>query len=166
MNVGPWQLFQFRNPTHSWGDSLEGGSARRKTATYTGQHEHRINAQRYSCLVRDCNPRPPAFHSAATMIGSLWRHQLPKQCHAYRTASRVICDVITGVLGKCNEEKAVLDVYTALFKPGVRETIWHQSKRNTGTAWTFNQLWSSQSTKIRHLTEENKLNHQNLINNW
>jgi hypothetical protein len=33
--VGPWPLFQFLNPKHSWLDSLDGGSARRKAATYT-----------------------------------------------------------------------------------------------------------------------------------
>jgi hypothetical protein len=33
--VDPWPLFQFRNPIHSRYDSLDGGSARRKAATYT-----------------------------------------------------------------------------------------------------------------------------------
>jgi hypothetical protein len=35
--VGPWPLFQFLNPIHSRQDSLDGGSARRKTATYSRQ---------------------------------------------------------------------------------------------------------------------------------
>jgi hypothetical protein len=33
--VEPWTLFQFRNLIHSGKDSLDGGSARRKDATYT-----------------------------------------------------------------------------------------------------------------------------------
>jgi hypothetical protein len=33
--VGPWSLFQFLIPIHSRYDSLGGGSARRKAATYT-----------------------------------------------------------------------------------------------------------------------------------
>jgi hypothetical protein len=33
--VGPWSIFQVRNPLHSQYDSLDGGSARRKAATYT-----------------------------------------------------------------------------------------------------------------------------------
>jgi hypothetical protein len=33
--VGPWSLFQFLNPTHSRQDFLDGGSTRRKAATYT-----------------------------------------------------------------------------------------------------------------------------------
>jgi hypothetical protein len=32
---GPWPLFQFLNPTNSRYDYLDGGSARRKVATYT-----------------------------------------------------------------------------------------------------------------------------------
>jgi hypothetical protein len=32
--VEPWPLFQFLNPIHSRQDSLDGGSARRKAATY------------------------------------------------------------------------------------------------------------------------------------
>jgi hypothetical protein len=35
---------QFLNPIHSRYDSLDGGSARRKAVTYTGQHKHIINA--------------------------------------------------------------------------------------------------------------------------
>jgi hypothetical protein len=34
-SVGPWSLFQFRNPIYSQQDFLNGGSARRKTFTYT-----------------------------------------------------------------------------------------------------------------------------------
>jgi hypothetical protein len=33
--VGPWPVFQFYNPIYSQQDSLGGGSARRKAATYT-----------------------------------------------------------------------------------------------------------------------------------
>jgi hypothetical protein len=34
-SVGPWPLFQFLNLIHSRQESLDGGSARRKAATYT-----------------------------------------------------------------------------------------------------------------------------------
>jgi hypothetical protein len=36
---GPWPVFLFLNPIHNLYDSLNGGSARRKTATYT-QNKH------------------------------------------------------------------------------------------------------------------------------
>jgi hypothetical protein len=36
---------------------LDGGSARRKAATYTEQHRHRINAHRHPCHEWDSNPR-------------------------------------------------------------------------------------------------------------
>jgi hypothetical protein len=43
---------------------------------------------------------------------------------------------------------------------------WHQSKRNAGTAWTQNHLWSSHSRRfvpeLRCWRARNKLNH--LIN--
>jgi hypothetical protein len=39
--VGPWPLFQFLNPIHSRYDSLVGGSARRKDATYTQNNTNR-----------------------------------------------------------------------------------------------------------------------------
>jgi hypothetical protein len=38
-------------------DSSDGGSACRKAAAYTGQHKHRINADRHPCLEWDSNPR-------------------------------------------------------------------------------------------------------------
>jgi hypothetical protein len=44
-SLGPGRFFQFINLIHSRYDSLDGGSARRKAATYTGQHKHRINAK-------------------------------------------------------------------------------------------------------------------------
>jgi hypothetical protein len=40
---------QFPNFIDGRQDPFEGGSARRKAATYTGQHKHRINAD-MSCL--------------------------------------------------------------------------------------------------------------------
>jgi hypothetical protein len=33
--VGPWPLFQLLDPIHSWYDSLDGGSVRRKASIYT-----------------------------------------------------------------------------------------------------------------------------------
>jgi hypothetical protein len=50
----------------------------------------------------------------------------------------------------------------------VRENILHQSKRNTGTAWTLNQLWSSHSRRfvpeLRCWVPETRV--RSLINNW
>jgi hypothetical protein len=42
--VGPWPLFQFLDPTHSRQDTLDGGSARRKAATYTDINTNRTKA--------------------------------------------------------------------------------------------------------------------------
>jgi hypothetical protein len=42
--VGPWPLFQFLDPIHSRQDSLDGGSAHRKAATYKQNNTNRINA--------------------------------------------------------------------------------------------------------------------------
>jgi hypothetical protein len=53
--VGPWQLFQFLNPIHSRLGSLDGGSGRRKAATYTRNNTH---THRYPCLTWDSNLRP------------------------------------------------------------------------------------------------------------
>jgi hypothetical protein len=55
--VGSWTLFQFLDLLHSRQDSLDGGSAGRKAATYTGQHKHGINAHRHPYLNLDSNPR-------------------------------------------------------------------------------------------------------------
>jgi hypothetical protein len=52
-NIGPWPpLTRFRNLTliDNWQDSLDEWSARRKAATYTGQHKHRINADKHPYL--------------------------------------------------------------------------------------------------------------------
>jgi hypothetical protein len=54
--VWPWTLFQFLNPLHSRQDSLAGGSARHKAATYTQHNTNRINAHRHPCLEWDSNP--------------------------------------------------------------------------------------------------------------
>jgi hypothetical protein len=54
--LGPWPLFQFRDPIHSRQDSLDGGSARCKAVTYA-EHKQRINAQRHPGLEWDSNPR-------------------------------------------------------------------------------------------------------------
>jgi hypothetical protein len=50
------------------------------------------------------------------------------------------------------------DNLTAICEPrglqrGVCKDILNRSKRNAGTAWTLNQLWSSHSTKIRSRIE-------------
>jgi hypothetical protein len=53
----PWSLFQFLNSIQNRQDSLDGGSARRKAATYTQNNTNRINAHRHPCLEWDSNPR-------------------------------------------------------------------------------------------------------------
>jgi hypothetical protein len=55
--VAPWPHFKFLNPIHSRQDSVDGGSARRKAATYTEINTNRINAHRHPCLEWDSNPR-------------------------------------------------------------------------------------------------------------
>jgi hypothetical protein len=55
---GPWPLFQLLDLLHIRQDTLEGGSARRKVATYTEQHKHRINAHRHPYLEWGSNPQP------------------------------------------------------------------------------------------------------------
>jgi hypothetical protein len=59
-------------------DSLDGGSAGLKGATYTGQHKHRINADRRPCLEWDSNLRSQclngrrcALDRMATVFGSV-----------------------------------------------------------------------------------------------
>jgi hypothetical protein len=61
-------IFSLISPTWSIGHSIQflnlrqsvrllgRGSARRKAATYTGQHKHKINADKYPCLEWDSNP--------------------------------------------------------------------------------------------------------------
>jgi hypothetical protein len=48
--------FQFSFLSSQW-HSLDGRSAHRKTATYTEQYKHRINAHKHPCLEKDSNPR-------------------------------------------------------------------------------------------------------------
>jgi hypothetical protein len=50
------RFFQFFNPIHSRYDALDGGSARRKAATYTGQHK-----RRHPYLECDPNPQSQRF---------------------------------------------------------------------------------------------------------
>jgi hypothetical protein len=52
-HIGPWPpRMRFLNLTliDSWYDSLDERSARRKAATYTGQHKHRIHAYKHPGL--------------------------------------------------------------------------------------------------------------------
>jgi hypothetical protein len=58
--VGPRPLFQFLTPIRSRLDSLYGGSAHRKAATYTGQHEHRTTWVGFQ-------PTIPVFERAKTV---------------------------------------------------------------------------------------------------
>jgi hypothetical protein len=45
--AGPWALFQFLDPIHSRWDSLDGGSARPKAATYRRQQTQNKRTQTY-----------------------------------------------------------------------------------------------------------------------
>jgi hypothetical protein len=81
--VGSWLLFRVLNPIHSRYNSLDGGSARRKAATYTQNNTNRINAHRHTCLGWDSNSRFPAFERAktvhaldraATVIGTAFKY--------------------------------------------------------------------------------------------
>jgi hypothetical protein len=56
----PWPLFQFLNPIHSRQDSLDGGSARRKAATYTETSMSRVFERAKTVH---------AFDRVATVIG-------------------------------------------------------------------------------------------------
>jgi hypothetical protein len=65
-------LFPFRsfceamNLVDSQYNTLDGGSARRKAATYTGLYKHGINAEIRSCLGWDSNPRSQCFERTKT----------------------------------------------------------------------------------------------------
>jgi hypothetical protein len=76
--VGAWPLYQFLDPIHSREDSLDGGSAHCKAATYIQNNTNRINAQTSMPGVR-FEPTIPAFErektvhaldDAATVIGA------------------------------------------------------------------------------------------------
>jgi hypothetical protein len=54
VSVKRFVSLQFLN-LRQWIRPLDGGSARRKAATYTEQHKHRID--KYLCLQWDSNPR-------------------------------------------------------------------------------------------------------------
>jgi hypothetical protein len=56
-SVGPWPPFQFLNPIHSRQDSLDGGSARRRAATYT----------QTSMLRVELEPTIPVFEVVTTV---------------------------------------------------------------------------------------------------
>jgi hypothetical protein len=61
-SFGPWTLFQFLNPIHSRQDSLEGGSARRKAATYIQ------NKRRQTSMPRvEFEPTIPVLKRAKTV---------------------------------------------------------------------------------------------------
>jgi hypothetical protein len=57
-SVKRFASLQFLNPIDIQYDSLDGGSARRKAATHTGQHKHRMNADIHaSSGIRIHDPR-------------------------------------------------------------------------------------------------------------
>jgi hypothetical protein len=49
---------------------LDGGSARRKTATYTRKYKHRINADRHPCLEWDIMMWPKKNTKTQFMSGA------------------------------------------------------------------------------------------------
>jgi peptide methionine sulfoxide reductase MsrA len=61
-------FFQFHNPIHSRGDSLDGGSARRKSATYTQDNTNRIKAQTSMPQVGS-EYMTPVYERAKTVLG-------------------------------------------------------------------------------------------------
>jgi hypothetical protein len=82
--VGSWLLFQFLDPIHSRQDSLDGGSAGRKAATYTQNNTNRINAHNTDIDALSGIPtydfvfqRAKTVHAldrAATVIGSNYKY--------------------------------------------------------------------------------------------
>jgi hypothetical protein len=79
----------------SWENSLNGGSARRKATTYTGQHGHRINADKYPCLEFK---RAKTFHAldgAAAVIGN----HICKHTHNPNSQTTVI--ILTKSMYRC-----------------------------------------------------------------
>jgi hypothetical protein len=63
--VGPWPLFQFLDPIHNGQDTLDGGSARRKAATYTQTQNKRTQT---SMPRVGFEPMIPAFERAKTRM--------------------------------------------------------------------------------------------------
>jgi hypothetical protein len=60
-----WPIFQFLDPVHSQSDSLDGGSARRKAATYT---QNNTNAHTDNqCHRVEFEPTIPAFELLKTV---------------------------------------------------------------------------------------------------
>jgi hypothetical protein len=63
-SLGPWPLFQFRNPIHTQTQSV--GLLRRRISLpqgrylHTRQHKHRISSQRHPCLEWGSNPHDPS----------------------------------------------------------------------------------------------------------
>jgi hypothetical protein len=85
--LGPWQLFQFLDLLHSPYDSLVGGSARHKAATFT---QDSINTEwtqtpmpqmgfEPTILVFERTKTVLALYLAVTVLGKL-RLTLPKYC--------------------------------------------------------------------------------------
>jgi hypothetical protein len=68
-SVKRFASLQFLNPKTVGGTPWTGESARRKAATYTGQHKRRVNADSHPCHESDLSPRPQ--HSSG------WRQFMP-----------------------------------------------------------------------------------------
>jgi hypothetical protein len=65
--VGPWPLFQFLNLIHSWYDSLDGGSARRKVAIYAQNNTNTEQMHIDTLPWVGLKPTIPAFEWAKTV---------------------------------------------------------------------------------------------------
>jgi hypothetical protein len=66
------RFFLFLNFIHSWQDSLDGGSARRKAASYTQNNTQTQNKRTQTSMLRVAFERAKTFHAldrAATVIG-------------------------------------------------------------------------------------------------
>jgi hypothetical protein len=83
---GPWPIFQFLNPIQSRQDSLDGGSARLETATYTPNSTNTEKTHTQASMPRvGFKPTIPVFERsktvhAATVIGGrdLLRDNIPE----------------------------------------------------------------------------------------
>jgi hypothetical protein len=66
--VGPWPLFQFLDLfTQSVGLLWRGITPLQGRYLHTGQHKHRINTHRHTCLKWDSNPRSQCFEQGKTV---------------------------------------------------------------------------------------------------
>jgi hypothetical protein len=75
---------------------LDGESACRKAATYTGQHKHRINADRHPCLEWDLNLRSQCLSGRTQSLLSTTKYSL-------RLSKERSCSFAIQVLSNCQQ---------------------------------------------------------------